>query len=441
MIFGKYAAIGGAVSLALIWPFASGQVGESVYNREVQNIESPYVSVEKVSYDRGYLSSQVKTLVNLQGTLKQDFEAEGLPTSFTFDSEVSHGFLSIATVTTLEMTPEVKAVTDLLWPTGESPVEFRSETSVFGDTQYSAVMQGIKASDNDMTFTTSPVDFAGTVDKEGNNVFSMSWPSIDVSSAESGEKLSIKDISGSGSGYMLDGDVWIGKQNFNAATAMFDDALGSVVTLTNISADVSNDLTTDAAGEGADATATQDRRLANKNMFSVGKVNVSDAFSVDNFKLGVNFNDLDYDSMLSLSSVANSMGEEPTNEEMTLLISALDSLVEKGLSLEIQPLELDAPEGHVDASFDLALAPGTTNATQDIGAVVNNLKGNLNVTVPTAYVEGLPQLAPMITNLEEYGFVSQSNDGVKLSAKIEGEEAVSPSGERMPLGFLMMMFM
>lgn len=95
MIFGKYAAIGGAVSLALIWPFASGHVGESVYDREVQNLQSPYVSIEKVTYDRGYLSSQVKTLVNLKGQIKDDFEAEGLPTTYIFDSEVSHGFLSL----------------------------------------------------------------------------------------------------------------------------------------------------------------------------------------------------------------------------------------------------------------------------------------------------------------------------------------------------------
>ncbi|MDD1782763.1 YdgA family protein [Enterovibrio sp. ZSDZ35] len=441
MIFGKYAAIGGAVSLALLWPFASGHVGESVYEREVQSLESPYASVEKVSYDRGYLSSHVKTLVTLKGTVKEDFEAEGLPTTYTFDSNVDHGFLSISTTTTLEMTPEIEKFAALLWPTGESPFEVRSETSVLGDTQYSAELRAIKASDDDFSFTTTPLAVSGTVDKDGNNVFSMSWPSVDMAGQQSGEKLSIKDMTGSGSGYMHDGEIWIGKQTFNAASMLFDDALGSVTTLNNVTADVSNELSVESADKGTGAEEQEGRRLDNKNLFTIGKVEVSDEFAVDNFKFGVSFNDLDYNSMLSLSDIANSMGSEPTEQEMALLVSALDTLVERGLGLEIQPLELDASEGHVDASFDLTLAPGTVNATQDIGAMINKLTGNLNITVPTAYVEGAPQLAPMLKNLEEYGFVSQGEEGVKLSAKIEGEEAVSPSGERMPLGFLMMMFM
>ncbi|PKF49737.1 DUF945 family protein [Enterovibrio nigricans] len=440
MIFGKYAAIGGAVSLALIWPFASGHVGESVYDREVQNLQSPYVSIEKVTYDRGYLSSQVKTLVNLKGQIKDDFEAEGLPTTYIFDSEVSHGFLSLGTTTTLEMTPEIKAVTDLLWPMGESPVEFKTETSVFGDTEYSANLKAIKASDDDFSLTTTPLAMAGTVDKDGNNVFSMSWPSVDMASDDSGEKLSIKDVTGTGTGYMLDGEVWIGKQTFNVATALFDDALGTVITLNNISADMGSNVSADTE-KSADADSENVRRLDNKSLVSVGKLTVSDVFTIDNFKLGVSINDLDYHSILSLSTMSNTMGDEPTDQEIADMAAALDTLVERGLGLEIQPLELDAPEGHVDASFDLTLAPGAANATQDIGAMINKLTGNLNITVPSAYVEAAPQLAPMINNLEEYGFISQGNEGVKLSAKIEGEEAVSPSGERMPLGFLMMMFM
>lgn len=338
------------------------------------------------------------------------------------------------------MTPEIKAVTDLLWPMGESPVEFKTETSVFGDTEYSANLKAIKASDDDFSLTTTPLAMAGTVDKDGNNVFSMSWPSVDMASDDSGEKLSIKDVTGTGTGYMLDGEVWIGKQTFNVATALFDDALGTVITLNNISADMGSNVSADTE-KSADADSENVRRLDNKSLVSVGKLTVSDVFTIDNFKLGVSINDLDYHSILSLSTMSNTMGDEPTDQEIADMAAALDTLVERGLGLEIQPLELDAPEGHVDASFDLTLAPGAANATQDIGAMINKLTGNLNITVPSAYVEAAPQLAPMINNLEEYGFISQGNEGVKLSAKIEGEEAVSPSGERMPLGFLMMMFM
>ena len=97
MIFGKYAAIGGAVALVVLWPLASGHVGQSIYDREVEQSQSPYAVITSESYDRGYLSSDVVTKVSLVGSANEQLELDGIPTSYVLNSKVSHGFLSIRT--------------------------------------------------------------------------------------------------------------------------------------------------------------------------------------------------------------------------------------------------------------------------------------------------------------------------------------------------------
>ncbi len=61
-----YGAVGGAVALVLIWPLAVGKIGQDAITKLVDNANSSAVSAKVVSYDRGYLSSVVKTEVYCQ---------------------------------------------------------------------------------------------------------------------------------------------------------------------------------------------------------------------------------------------------------------------------------------------------------------------------------------------------------------------------------------
>ncbi|OEE59163.1 hypothetical protein A1OK_03895 [Enterovibrio norvegicus FF-454] len=438
MIFGKYTAIAGAVAVGVLWPFATGQIGQSFYDNEIKQIQSPYLAVENTSYERGYLSSEVITRVAVIGSMKEVYEDEGLPTSYSVLSHVSHGFLGVSTTSTLEMTPEIKVITDLLWPSGESPLTIVTETSLLGATQYDVTVRAMNGENDEIKVTSSPANVSGTADKDGVMVFQLEMPFIELSSPE-GEKFALKDITGSGDGQLVD-DVWVGSQRVNVATSTFSDMSGSTVTIDKLAVDVKNALSAINNGDVKTA-APDDLRFDNTNVISFEKFDMPDTLVVDNFKMGVNFNALDYNSMIALATTADSMSAEPTEEEMMKLVTALDGLVEKGLTFEIIPLELDTPEGHIDAKFDLSVEPGLGSVTQNVGALMTKLKGNLFINVPTAYVEDVPEVEASLSNLEPYGFISQAENGVTLTAKIEGDQAVSPSGEKIPLGLLMMMLM
>ncbi|MBE1275809.1 DUF945 family protein [Enterovibrio baiacu] len=438
MIFGKYAAIGGAVALVVIWPLASGHVGQSIYEREVEQSQSPYAVITNESYDRGYLSSDVVTKVSLVGSAKEQLELDGIPTSYVLNSKVSHGFFSIGTESVLEMTPELKVLTDKLWPNGESPFTFQSETAISGKTDYTMSLAAIDANEDGVKIASTPLVVNGTMDKAGVISFTMNMDSFGFES-DYGEKAQITNVTGSGQGELID-DIWVGNQKINFGRFDLDNQDGLPATLTNFSIEVKN-LLTSVSGVDVKTAEADDLRFNNENLISLEKFEVKDELTLNNLKLGLNFDALDYTAMTTLATVADAMGEEPSPEEMEQMITALDALVDKGLGVKLNPLEIDTPEGQIDANLDLQVASGLTSVSQNFQALPSKISGELNLSAPSAYVQGVPELSNMAQNLEQYGFVSQSENMVKLNAKIEGDQLVSPTGQKIPVGLLMMLMM
>ncbi len=438
MIFGKHAAIGGAVALVVIWPLASGHVGQSIYEREIEQSQSPYAVITNESYDRGYLSSDVVTKVSLVGSAKEQLEFDGIPTSYVLNSKVSHGFFSIGTESVLEMTPELKVLTDKLWPNGESPFTFQSETSISGKTDYTMSLAAIDANEDGVKISSTPLVVNGSMDKAGVISLTVNMDSFGFES-DYGEKAQITNVTGSGQGELID-DIWVGSQKINFGRFDVDNQDGLPATLTNFSIEVKN-LLTSVSGGDVKSAEVEDLRFNNENLISVEKFEVKDELTLNNLKLGLNFDALDYTAMTTLATVADAMGEEPSPEEMEQMIKALDALVEKGLIAKLNPLEIDTPEGHIDANLDLQVASGLTSVSQNFQALPSKITGELNLSAPSAYVNGVPEISNMAENLEQYGFVSQSENMVKLNAKIEGDQLVSPTGQKIPVGLLMMLMM
>ncbi|MEF1261384.1 DUF945 family protein, partial [Vibrio harveyi] len=88
----KIGAIGGAISLALCWPLAVGQIGQTIIEDGIANMNDEMVKGEIVEYDRGYLSSVVLTRYTVvDPEIKAQLERDGLPTAFDVTSDVTHG--------------------------------------------------------------------------------------------------------------------------------------------------------------------------------------------------------------------------------------------------------------------------------------------------------------------------------------------------------------
>ncbi len=76
--------------MALCWPLAVGQIGQSIIEDGIANMNDKMIKGEVVEYQRGYLSSVVLTRYSVvDPELKTQFERDGLPIMFEVTSDVS----------------------------------------------------------------------------------------------------------------------------------------------------------------------------------------------------------------------------------------------------------------------------------------------------------------------------------------------------------------
>ncbi|ATF10297.1 DUF945 family protein [Candidatus Enterovibrio altilux] len=438
MIFGKHTAIAGAVALVVIWPLASGQISQSMYDQKIKQFQTPYAVLTRESYDRGYLSSDIVTKISLIGAVKKQLDVYDIPTTYVVNSHVSHGVLSISSDSTLKITPELKVITNKFWPNGESPLFAHLETSILGDTQYNMTFTGLNAKDEEMMVTSAPLIINGEMNKKHIITFDISWPFLNVNSPL-GDKTVAINITGTGRGRLVD-DIWVGSQSINVEAINIDTQSSILVNMNNLTMEVKNMLYA-LGGGNVKLAAANDLRFNTENKISIEKFNIQDVITLHNCKIVVGFNAFAYNAMTTLALIANVMRHELTEQNMLQMITTLDSLVAKGLSIKLNSLEIGTLEGHINANADLTLESGLSNVSQNIKALPNKIKGDVNISVPLAYVVIFPKIRNMIDRLEKYGFVSQKEGILTVNAKIKGNQIVSLTGQNIPVGLLIILMM
>ncbi|WP_150137351.1 DUF945 family protein [Candidatus Enterovibrio altilux] len=438
MIFGKHTAIAGAVALVVIWPLASGQISQSMYDQKIKQFQTPYAVLTRESYDRGYLSSDIVTKISLIGAVKKQLDVYDIPTTYVVNSHVSHGVLSISSDSTLKITPELKVITNKFWPNGESPLFAHLETSILGDTQYNMTFTGLNAKDEEMMVTSAPLIINGEMNKKHIITFDISWPFLNVNSPL-GDKTVAINITGTGRGRLVD-DIWVGSQSINVEAINIDTQSSILVNMNNLTMEVKNMLYA-LGGGNVKLAAANDLRFNTENKISIEKFNIQDVITLHNCKIVVGFNAFAYNAMTTLALIANVMRHELTEQNMLQMITTLDSLVAKGLSIKLNSLEIGTLEGHINANADLTLESGLSNVSQNIKALPNKIKGDVNISVPLAYVVNFPKIRNMIDRLEKYGFVSQKEGILTVNAKIKGNQIVSLTGQNIPVGLLIILMM
>lgn len=437
-MFGKSGAIAGAIVLVAVWPFAIGQIGQTMYEKQLEQDHTPYFSLENVSYQRGYLSSEIVTRISLIGEMKGSYQAKGYLTSLTVLTHVKHGFLGVSGESSIQMTPEILALTQTLWPSDNSPVMIKTDLSVFGDLQFDFTVAAIDSQQEEISLTSSPLIFSGDLKKSGETVFQLNIPLINMVN-KLGETLFLKGFSSHGKGKMLE-NFWVGTQNVALETLGFDDAKGSKMTVNDFAIEVKNSLK-DENEKDVLSLNGKALRLDNASMFSFQKLRVSNAFVLDNFKLGIHFSDIDYSALIMLLQALTDFSENASGKALSTLITALDTLVNKGLQVEIKPIEVDSPEGKINATLDFRVDPGIARATQNLNALAANLQGNIIVNIPSAYAKNVPSISKTLKNLSAYGFVSEADNSVTLSIKIKDGNGISVNGKKPPISLLEMSLM
>ena len=186
----KYGAIGGAIALALCWPLAVGQIGKNVIEDGVAHLTNESLNAEVISYDRGYLSSEVTTRYTVQDPiLAKELELDGFPTEFVVNSHVTHGLLSLQAESTLEDTERF-------------PLKLTTVTQLNGNTDYSFELgnwhQSSEGEDAAMISVTAST-LKGHLTVLGEVSYDLNVPSVEID-FNSGEKMLISGIKGVGNG-------------------------------------------------------------------------------------------------------------------------------------------------------------------------------------------------------------------------------------------------
>lgn len=436
MMFGKSGAIAGAIALAVAWPFAIGQIGQTTIERELDNLpESTNWLVDTVSYQRGYLSSEMITRVSLIGEMKTEFASNGLPTSFDLLSHLDHGLLGISGLSSIQMTPELKKWTEILWTSDISPLSIKTYFSVLGSVKFDAILAAIDRKRDDSSLTSSPLYFTGEVDKSGNTHYKISIPLVDAVNKH-GETLFVKDFISTGNGKMQD-HFWIGQQDILVATVGVDDANGRKMTINNFAIEVNNNLKNQQENINSVASAAP-LLLDNSSVFSFQQLTVSNEFVLNNFTVGLHLSGIDYASLVVLLQALTAFGESATTNALSTLIQALDSVVNKGLDVNINPIAVSTPQGPVNANLHVGVAAGIFDVNQNINALTAGLQGNVFVDVPSVYLRNVPAISAALDNFARYGFVSETENRVTLTMKIEHDHALSPNGKKVPISTLIM---
>ncbi|WBA13731.1 DUF945 family protein [Salinivibrio proteolyticus] len=421
MFLGKYGAMAGAVAVAACWPFATGQIAQSMYEREVAQFSSPDITVEQREYHRGYLDSRAVTRLHFKGDVKLALEEAGLPSEYDLASEITHGVLGVSSTNTLVLTPELQTLTQRLWPGNPTPIRLDMETLVTGASDYQLTVAPFSFTNEGKNLTASELTLMGSLARDGEITFDFNWPAAALN-ADNGEQIKIDTAKGQGRGYLQD-DLWIGEQAFSVEGMRLVDTSNQAYRVGKSQIQISNQM--------VNADENTRARIDNANRITVSSFTLPDNSEWRNIALVFDAKGLDYQAMATIAGLSSDL-ENP--EQVDALDQAMMTLLQQGLSLDIAPASITLPDGDVSANVALNLAKADPQAAAqlDLNALVSRLSGNIDITVPDALLSQ-PQWQAKKQQLIKAGYATMNEGQFELTATIEGNQIVSSNGESMPL--------
>ncbi|MGF1731004.1 DUF945 family protein [Photobacterium kasasachensis] len=432
----KIGAVGGAVAIVLCWPFATGQIGERIYLDTVGKYENPYLTISSESYDRGYLNSDAVSRIEIKDDWKPVFDEEGLPAVWYVQHKVSHGFMGVTSTSELVLDEELRPIADKLWGKGVSPISFTTKTALTRKTDFNITMKPVNF-DNEEGAKADIKAFVleGTVDAQGAGEFHYQLPDATVTTTAQ-ESMVMTGLEGGGKG-RLDGQFWIGSQDFALKHVSFKDLVNNkTVEIDNVALGMNNVLAQveQASGQG-------EQQLTNTNRMTIEKIVSLDGQEYRNFNFKLAFSDLNYPAISRLGNMADDIDEQMSEQQAKEAALALDLLVAKGLKFTIEDLSLVTPKGDVKSHLNLVIAPGIARASENMAKISEKLTGDISLLLPIQLVDEDPILFEKASMMEQSGIVEKGADYYSLQMQIEGDKIILASGDQLPLAMLLMLFM
>lgn len=403
----KIGAIGGAISLALCWPLAVGQIGHNVITDSISQLNSQSVQAEIVQYDRGYLSSQVKTrYVVTDPVLVQQLALDGLPSEYVVDSQVQHGLFSLKANSVLENMDDL-------------PLTLDTVTQLNGNTDYSLKLENWHQANDAAMMSITPSELKGHVTVLGELTYKLSIPSVEVD-FNSGEKFLVSGIEGVGDGKMQN-LFWLGEQEIKIGDmSLLDESQNPIVAMKNAQYRFSTSLT------------ELSERVNSQHIIQIENIKSTEG-DVDNFAMDLEFGDLDMTSFEYLVSLYKN-NPQLTPEQIESAIPYVDTLFAKGFHLTMNNLSMTLEQnGKFESHWRVAVPEGTENITQNPDAIIPALTGNLDTYISDELLLHYPLISEAVEEATLNEFVEKTEQGYQVKADLKEGNLVFSNGQQLPL--------
>ncbi|KJR21588.1 hypothetical protein BOO92_16830 [Vibrio navarrensis] len=410
----KWAALGGAVSLAVCWPLAVGQIGQSIIEDGIAKLDSQSLKAEIISYERGYLSSVVTTRYTIiDPVIAEQFEADGLPVEFEMRSDLTHGLTSLD-------------AQSLLLGIETLPLTISSTTQLNGNTDFTIAMDSwnVQSEVEGVSVSTAPMSVSGRATVLGDLNFEFDVPSIQVD-FESGEELHLSNLKGTGQGKQQSG-YWLGKQDIQVGELQLSDVDAQPIFGLYQSRYLGN-TQLDAKGE----------RLESQLSFKTNKLLMSDGNEAQNLNIDFSLKNLDRQAFNQVMAIYQN-SPVLTEEDLGKILPHIDTLFDKGFAIAIDNLSMTLGEGKFENQWHLQIPQGTDKITQDPMKIITAMQGDVHTYFSNELVTQYPFIQEGVDELLVMELLEQIEGGYQLKADIKEGKLVFENGQAFPLFSLLM---
>jgi uncharacterized protein YdgA (DUF945 family) len=401
----KFAAVGGVVCLIAGWPLVVGQIAQTVITDSVKKIHNKWVEGKILTYDRGYLHARVETeLKVVDAGLKAQLQRDGLPTSYIFSSELTHGLVAINAETRVKDYPGL-------------PLAIKTRTQLNGNTSFALDTKTISYRGERWRFSTAPAAMNGSVTTLGEWVYQLDIPSIQL--GDSDVQFKLDNVHGNGQG-KKENYFWIGSQALQADKAVMVDMKTQdqfVVEKLNYKNE-------------SDLNESHDR-FNNHQFLEVDRFIAPDGELHD---LNIEFlaGDLDTQGLSDAAQVFENYAQ-PQSLDQTRLAAALERLFQRGFFLALQRFDIGFSHGRIQSKLKLIFPAGLQNVTREPGQIIQNVTGNVEAAIPQAASKRNPEVRQWIDELVTMKLVQEDGEQYRMKAAIKDGNLVFESGQKIPL--------
>lgn len=411
----KLGAIGGAISLALCWPLAVGHIGQTVIQDGVAHLSNDSLQAEIVEYDRGYLSSTVKTRYTIvDPVLAEQLVIDGLPSEVTVSSSVSHGLFSLSAESVMENAPDL-------------PLTLNTVTQLNGNTDYVLSLSNwnqVTEGPDGAIVSVTPSTLKGHVSVLGDVTYDLDIPSVEID-FNSGEKMLLSGLTGQGQGKKMN-SFWIGEQTFNLAEA----------SVLNVDQSPLFSLS-DSKYTFLSSFDEMAKTVSSQHIVDMNKLVMEDG-NVDSVSIDLSFGDLDSVAFEHLMNLYQN-NPMPTNADIEEAIPYVESLFSKGFYFAMNKMAVKlGEESEFESKWKITVPQGTDNVTQNPAMILPALTGDLDTFFSSGLVTQYPFIKQGVDEAMAMELVQETEKGYQIQAELKEGNLVFGNGQQIPLMALLL---